>query len=185
MRLIGRVLRGAADAAAFLGAIALLLMMVQVSADVVLKNLFGVQIPFTQTLVTKWYMVAAAFLPLAMAEVYDRHISVELVFQHLPRRARRLLGGLVCLYAFVVVLFLLSPMWSEALKRMGAGSYELEAGEPMSTWQPFFVLPLGFGLFALILLMRVVSLWSGAESGMGEVPIDEDAPEPGARVNEV
>jgi len=182
MRTIGRMLRWAAEGAAFLGALALAAMMLQVAADVVLKNLFNVQIPFTQTLVTKWYMVAAAFLPLAVAEIQDRHISVELLYQRLPRRARRALGGLVCLYAFGMIAVLMKPLWGEALKRMAEGSYELEGGVPMDTWQPFFLLPLGFALFALVLVYRVIVLWTGAESGLGETPIDEDAPAPGAHV---
>ncbi|MEC9432116.1 MAG: TRAP transporter small permease [Pseudomonadota bacterium] len=175
MRPIGRALRGAADLLALLGAVALVWMMVQVAADVALKNLVSLNAPFTQTLATKWAMVAAAFLPLALTEVLDRHISVEIAFQHFPPRARRIVGGAVCLYASVVTAALVWPMWTEALKRFAAGSFELEAGEAMITWPPFFFLPLGFGLFSAVLLHRAVVLWTGAESGMGETRIDAPA----------
>lgn len=175
MRMIGKILRLAADGVALLGALALILMMLQVSLDVILKNLFDWPVPFTHTLVTKWYMVAAAFLPLALTEVLDRHIAVELAYQRLPSRGRRILGGAVCLYAGVVTAVMTWPLWGEALKRMAAGTFILESGEPMEIWQAYFFLPLGFGLFSLTLFYRAAILWSGVESGMGETRIDRDA----------
>ncbi len=175
MTTIGKLLRRASDGVALLGAVALVLMMLQVSLDVILKNLFDWPVPFTQTLVTKWYMVGAAFLPLALTEILDRHISVELAFQRLPSRGRRILGGAVCLYAGVVTAVMTWPLWDEALKRMAAGTFILESGEPMEIWQAYFFLPLGFGLFSLTLFYRTAVLWTGAESGMGEAPIDREA----------
>lgn len=172
MILVGRVLRFLANLSAVLGAAAIILMMLQIVADVVLKNLFTYPIPLTQTFVTKWYMVAAAFLPLALTEVLDRHIAVEVVFQALPRRLKRALGGLVCLFAAVIVMLMVQPLWDEAIKKMTAGSFIVEQGYPLIVWPTYFFLPVGFAIFAAILLYRVVVLWTGLPSGLGEVPID-------------
>lgn len=172
MRLIGRSLNWMATALAILGALCIVLMMLQVTLDVALKNLFAIRVPFTQALVTKWYMVGAAFLPLGLTEILDRHISVEVVYQMLPARLRRLLGGAVCLFAAVIAGFALVPLWGEAVKKMHAGAFVTENGDDISVWGGYFFLPVGFALLLAILLYRVVVLWTPLESGMDEVPVD-------------
>lgn len=174
MILIGRLLRGAAQLAALIGALALVAMMLQIAADVLARNLFSAPLPFTQTLVTRWHMVAAAFLPLALTEILDRHISVEVVFQTFSSRWRRIVGGAVTLYACAVACVVTWPLWREALKQAAAGAFELENGQAMPIWQPWFCLPAGFALLAAVLLYRAVILWTGAASGMGETRIDAE-----------
>ena len=155
-----------------LGGIAVILMMLQIVVDVVLKNLIGWPVPLTAPLVTKWYMVAAAFLPLALTEILDRNVAVEVAFQRFSPRWKRIVGGLVCLLAAAIAGLMTVPLWSEAMKRMAAGSFIVENGDRLSVWLPYFVLPVGFGLFAAVLLYRTAILWTGAASGMDEVPID-------------
>lgn len=172
MRLIGRGLNLLSTGLAGLGALCIILMMLQVTADVALKNLFNYRLPFTQTLVTHWYMVGAAFLPLALTEILDRHISVEVMFQTLPPKVRRLLGGVVCLFAAAISGIMLTALWSEAVKKMHAGSFMTENGQDITTWGSYFFLPAGFALMLLVLLYRVLVLWTPLQSGMGEVQID-------------
>lgn len=174
MRTIGRILNWISIGCALLGAAAIILMMLQIAFDVLLKNLFTLPIPLTATLVTKWYMVAIAFLPLGMSELLDRHISVEIFYQRLNRHWRRILGGLVCLFSSVVVFTMTVPMWQEAMLRMEAGSFIVENSRSLIVWPTYFFLPVGFAVFGAVLLYRVVVLWSGLQSGMGEVPIDVD-----------
>lgn len=174
MQAIGRLLSWMSTGSAILGAIAILLMMLQVSLDVLLKNLFVWPVPFTATLVTKWYMVAIAFLPLAMTEILDRNISVEVMFQRFNQRWQRIVGGAVCLFSAGMACIMVMPLWKEALLRMEAGSFVVENGQSISVWQTHFFLPVGIGLFALVLFYRVVVLWAGAASGLGEVSIIEE-----------
>jgi TRAP-type C4-dicarboxylate transport system permease small subunit len=172
MRLLGIVLNKLANGLALLGALCIILMMLQVSLDVILKNLFTIRIPFTQALVTNWYMVGAAFLPLGLTELLDRHISVEVLFQALSARMRRVLGGAVCLFAAIVVSFMLFPLWDEAVKKYDVGAFVTENGSDISIWGSYFFLSVGFALLMLILLYRVLVLWTPLQSGMGEVPVD-------------
>ena len=148
-------------------------MMLQVAADVVLKNLFAIRIPFTQALVTRWYMVGAAFLPLALTEILDRHIAVEVVYQPLPLGLRRALGGAVCLFAALVSGVAVPPLWEEAVKKMQAGAFVTENGSDIAIWGGYFFLPVGFALMTLVLAYRVLLLWTPMPSGLGEVPIDQ------------
>jgi len=171
---LGRVLRWLTTGCAIVGSAALLLMMLQIAADVALKNLFGWPLPLTATLVTKWYMVAVAFLPLALTEILDRHIAVEVVFHKFPRSWQRIGGGLVCLMSALIVAYLALPLWEEAVKRMNAGTFIVENNVILAIWQPYFFLPVGFGLFAAVLLYRAAVLLGRMKSGMGEVPIDAE-----------
>ena len=172
MRLIGRILNYAANALAMIGALCVVAMMVQVTLDVVLKNLFTLRIPFTQALVTRWYMVGAAFLPLGLTEILDRHIAVEVMYQTLNQRIKRILGGAVCLFAAGISAMMTQPLWHEAMTKFHAGAFETENGDDISIWGGYFFLPVGFALMTVILLYRVVTLWTPLQSGMGEVPID-------------
>ena len=174
MRSLGRILNRLSTLSAAIGGIAVILMMLQIVVDVLLKNLFTWPVPLTANLVTKWYMVAAAFLPLALTEILDRNVAVEVLFQHLTRRWKRILGGAVCLLSAGIAGLMVVPLWDEAMKRMAAGSFIVENGDRLSVWEAYFFLPVGFGLFALVLLYRTVILWTGAESGLDEVPIDTD-----------
>lgn len=174
MRALGRTIKFLSNGLAALGAIAIVLMMIQIAIDVTLRNLFNLSVPMTATLVTKWYMVAVAFLPLGLAELIDRHICVDVVYQQFSLRWRRIVGGAVCLLSFIVVCIMVIPLWGEAVEKMELGSFELENGRHLSIWLPFFFLPVGFAVFGAILLYRVVVLWTGMESGMEEVPIERE-----------
>ena len=177
MQAIGRVLNWISHGAALLGAVAVILMMFQIVLDVVMRNLFQAPVPMTTTVVAKWYMVACAFLPLAMSEIVNRHIAVEVVFSTLSKHRKRIVGGFACAVAFVVAAAIVRPFWFEAVKKFEAGSFIVENGRQLPVWPTYFFLPFGFALFAAVLLYRVIVLWTGAKSGLGETPIDAD-PEP-------
>ncbi|MFY0634039.1 MAG: TRAP transporter small permease [Vannielia sp.] len=174
MKALGKGLRWLANACAVLGALAIVAMMLQIAVDVALKNLFNLHVPFTATLVTKWYMVAAAFLPLGLTEILDRNISVEVLYQRFSARWRRVVGGAVCLLGFVVTCIMVGPLWSEALEKMHSGSFVVESGKHLTDWPTFFFLPVGFAVFGAVLLYRVAVLWGGLASGMDEVEIDAE-----------
>jgi TRAP-type C4-dicarboxylate transport system permease small subunit len=174
MRLIGVILNRLANILAVLGAVCVVAMMVQVSLDVILKNLFNIRVPFTQALVTRWYMVGAAFLPLGLTEILDRHIAVEVLYQTLSARQKRLLGGAVCLFASGIAAILTWPLWEEAMAKFHAGAFVTENAEDIAIWGGYFFLPIGFALMTLILIYRVLVLWTPLTSGMDEVPVDRD-----------
>jgi len=70
------------------GAVILILMMIQVVADVIASNLFKSPIPANSVVVTNYYMVAVVFLPIALAELRDDNITVEIVYQMMSRKVK-------------------------------------------------------------------------------------------------
>src|SRR6056297_3359879 len=67
------------------GVVAVLFMIAHISLDVLMRNLFLAPIPATSVVVANYYMPIIAFLPLALTEKLDQHVSVDLVFSNLPR----------------------------------------------------------------------------------------------------
>ena len=100
-------------AAVFLLAIALL-----TAANVALRDLLAVQIPdwFDGS---KLLMGIALFWGIALATYHASHICVDIVWEHLSRRGRRVLDVL----AGVVTLAFLAPMaWMVWVKVLGSGT---------------------------------------------------------------
>ncbi|MBM1816773.1 TRAP transporter small permease subunit [Pseudosulfitobacter pseudonitzschiae] len=142
--------------AAAIAAVAVILMMLTVASDAFSRQVFNARIPFVSVIVANYFMVAIAFLPLAMAEAQDRNISVDLVYGNLGPGAQRLVGLLVHVLAFATCCGLTSTMWDEAMRRYASGSVAVEDGVSMAVWQGYFLLPAGFALLAMTYLLRIV-----------------------------
>lgn len=177
MLLLGRFLSWLVTASTVVGAVAVILMMLQIVADVLLKNIISWPIPLTSVFVANYYMVIVAYLPLALTERLSRHISVELVFRHLSAQWQRWWGAVVCLVTGIITAGIAWELWFEAMKKARVGSYIVEQSLSMPTWPSYFVLPVGFGLFTLILFYRVAILVTGMASGLGEEPLESAAPD--------
>ena len=76
-------------AVALAGGVAVVLMTVHVTADVLFRHAFNRPLPGTLTMVTYFYMVIAAFAPLVFVERRGAHISVEVFTSSMPGRAVR------------------------------------------------------------------------------------------------
>ena len=86
MDLIFKLLSGLTRIASFVGAACILLMMLNVSADVFMRQVFNAPLPGTITIVSNYYMVLIVFLGLAAAEREDSHVSVEFLTDLLKER---------------------------------------------------------------------------------------------------
>lgn len=160
-----RLLPGAAQAVACLLIAA---MMLQICADVVSKLVTGANLPVNVEIVSHYYMVGIAFLPLAFAETRDGHISAEVFTQMLRARARRVFvaAGWVVSLAVYGVLAWRSFLDAEAKRQIGA--FIFSQGLRLDIWPSYYFLPLGFGLMALVLAWRLGAMLAGRPDGFGE-----------------
>ncbi|ASM74331.1 MULTISPECIES: TRAP transporter small permease subunit [Roseobacteraceae] len=161
--------------AAAIAAVAVIAMMLTVASDAFSRQVFNMRIPFVSVIVANYFMVAIAFLPLAMAEAQDRNISVDLVYGNLPPVAQRWVGMLVHVLAFATCCGLTSTMWDEAMRRYASGSVAVEDGVSMAVWQGYFLLPAGFALLAMTYLLRIVLGIVGVEEA--RLPLVPDVAE--------
>ncbi|ERS11359.1 TRAP transporter small permease [Alloalcanivorax xenomutans] len=176
---LGRYLSRVTDMTTLVGGLAIALMMVHISLDVLLRYLFSTPIPGTITYVSNYYMIVAAFLPLAYAEKLGAHISVEVVTERLPQRIQFHLAHWLILLSAIILGFMAVKTWLEAVTRYEMGAALVEGGTSIIIWPGYFVLPIGLGLMVLMLVYKFVVYLTGGESGLvssgqqqgtGEVP---------------
>jgi TRAP-type C4-dicarboxylate transport system permease small subunit len=154
--MVNRVIRSIDRVLMALAAIGLLAMMLHISFDVLSGLFFNAPIAVTSAYVTQYYMIAVAFLPLAAAEYRGVHIGVDLVVNKLPRAPRRGLHLVVLLITLGVYLLLAAQSWEQATKKLGIDAFIMEQSTRVSVWPSFFILPLSFGVIALLIAVKFV-----------------------------
>lgn len=158
---------------ALLGAAGVILMLVHVTAYVVMRHFASAPIPATIEIVSYYYMIVIAFLPIAWAERRGDMITVE-VFQHLmPQIVKRWVDILVALITCAAYVALTWTTWLVAMREFGARSFVISLNLALPTWPGYFALPAAFALAAL------VSLYRAANGVMGREPL---APHGGAEM---
>lgn len=150
-----RILARVIDITTLIGASAVVLMMVHISIDVVAKYIFGVPMPGTITVVSNYYMIIIAFLPLAFAERRNGHISVEVLTAQMPMSAQRTLNLIGLFLAAAVFGALTWQGWIEAGRSRAVGAFEIEQNTKLLTWPARYLLPLGCGLMCITLLAKL------------------------------
>lgn len=159
--MIGRVSQHIAHLLAVIAALALLLMMLHVTADVFGKYVFNAPIPGTAEVVASYYMVAAVFLPLAWVEIREGSIIVELIYQMFGRRAKTF-----CLLIATTLsaLFYGGLAWlsfAPAIQAWRIGEI-VEGAWRVVIWPTKFLLPLGLALACLVMVLRMIDIISGS-----------------------
>lgn len=143
------------------GALVVFAMMAHVTVDVVAQLLFTAPVPLTLEVVTYYYMVIIAFIPLAAVERKDGHIKVDILVQFLPRILQRLIDALHSLLGAAFFGFVAWVTLREAIQRYQFGEFVMGA-HAMIVWPGRFALPIGLALFALLLGVKgLVILFGG------------------------
>lgn len=155
MKLVETLIEWLARIFMIIGGIALVLMMTQVFADVLGKNLFNAPVPITLEMASAYYMVAVVFLPLALVERNDGHINVELLYTALPRVGRRLLELIGNALGFAFFALLTWRTWLTAVRKYEVGEF-LMGEYSVVIWPSRFLVPLGAGLIALMLILKTI-----------------------------
>jgi TRAP-type C4-dicarboxylate transport system permease small subunit len=161
MQALERMADRVAEALALVGSLGVLALLAHVTLDVVSRNLFQQPIPATNEIVSRYYMVLIAFLPLAWVERRRAMVSVELLDMAMSPGMKRVSDALVALLATVIYAAIAWVTWAEALKAFGTGSFVDVLGRRVPVWPTYFLPPAGFLLAALVTLLRVVSALRG------------------------
>ncbi len=155
MRLLFRVQDSLLNLLALIGALAIVTLMLHVVIDVLLRNTLNAPVPATYEIVTNYYMVALAFIPLAWLERTDGMVSVEIVEPLLGPRSIWLSDKLVALISTVIYGGLAWVTFEASLKTFASGTFVLAQNIPIPTWPAYFLPPLGFALAALVTFLRI------------------------------
>ena len=146
---------------AILGGALIVLMMLHITVDVTSRALFNVSLPGTITIVSSFYMVGAAFLPLAYTEIRKGHVAVEVLHDRLGPSAQRHLGGATDLFGLAIIAMMTHRAWGEALTRLARGSSSMESGIIIPTWPGYFIVFAGLALTTLIMAVQVLRYAAG------------------------
>lgn len=165
----GRVLRRLVDGATILGGLAVVLMMLHVTADVLLRKLFAAPLPGTLAVVSNYYMVVLAFVPLALAERRRAHIAVEVLVEHLPHSLKHWLARLVLLPVGAALAVFAWRTWEIAGDKLASGTSIVQGTASIVVWPSYFALPIGAGLMLSVVLYRLTVTLVGAANGLDEV----------------
>jgi TRAP-type C4-dicarboxylate transport system permease small subunit len=141
-------------------ALFLLLIAIVTAANVGLRDLVSMQIPdwFDGT---KMLMAIALFWGMAVTTYHGGHIAVDVLWEHLPRRGRRVLD----IVAGLLTLAFLAPMaWMVFTKVLGSGTQAtMDLRIPLLWFTS--VAALGAVAGAALALARVVELARGRDGG--------------------
>ena len=137
------------------GTAALVLMSVHVVGDVLGRLLINHPVYGTTEIVSFYYMVAAVCLPLAYMELRDEHITVEVIYQHLPPLLRRIVFVFSTLATAAFFALFAYQSWFDSLRAMQSGEMVMGAAL-IEIWPSRFFLPISFALVVLGALLRAV-----------------------------
>ncbi|MDA0785065.1 MAG: TRAP transporter small permease [Proteobacteria bacterium] len=145
----------------YVSAFAVAVMMLITTVEVIGRSLFYKSVPGSYEYVSLLF-VYLIFLGLAYSQRRDAHITISLVYDHLPRRARQIVQGVFLLIAmvFFAVLTVTSAdsTWTNyVLGDTVLGTIEIE------TWWARAGVPVGCGLLALRFLTQFLRLATTGE----------------------
>ena len=151
-------------------------MVAVVSAQVVMRYVFGMPLKGTIQFVSLYYMTAIAFLPLGAVEERDSHVVVEVVTNLLPRALVTVFFGIGLVLTAAVSIVLAARAWEEAMGQYELGSFVMEGGFRLDTWPTYFFVPVGFGLMLVVSVWKLICLLTGRDSGLMLSAFDPGAP---------
>jgi TRAP-type C4-dicarboxylate transport system permease small subunit len=139
----------------WLGLIAGFLMMMHVGIDVFGRTVFNRPLMGTTEIVSGWYMVAVCYLPWAWLTRHDNHI-VAGVFEHIGTPWFGFwLEVAVKIFVLVYVSVFVWQTWNRAVEQTRAGEVWEAAGGFIPVWPSRWLLPIGAGLMAIYLVLRI------------------------------
>lgn len=147
---------------AFVGAVGVILMMVHVCADIFARAITGASLPATVEIVSYYYMVLVAFLPLAWVERRGGMISVELIEFMMSPRMRKLSDAMVAALGTIIYAVMAYATWMTAVKNYVTGTFVVALQVKIITWPGYFLPSIGFALAAAILAVRFLQIATGS-----------------------
>ena len=156
MQSLVKLATGIARVMGYIGAFAVVAMMLHISLDVFLRNVFRYSMNTVPEVVARYYMTALAFLPLGWLEFRRQMISVELLDFALSPLMRRISDTLVMVVAATAYGLLAWTNWDKALSETRSGTLVEIATYKMAVWHSFYFAPVGFTLACLCCVILAV-----------------------------
>jgi len=157
-----RVLDRVVDFGMVLAEVAITLMMLHITAEVLLRQFFLQSLDAVPEIVAYYYMGGLVFFSLAYVTRANGHISAEIFTQVMPARARELLEGFI---ALALCLFMAMFTWQtfmEAVTMTRIEEVHQAATMLVPKWPPRWFLPIGGGMMAIYALLIAIQKFRGS-----------------------
>ncbi|SFH41441.1 TRAP-type C4-dicarboxylate transport system, small permease component [Palleronia marisminoris] len=142
---------------AIVAGVGVLVMMVHICGDVILRTLTGRPLPATVEIVSRYYMLIVAFLPLAWVERQDGMISVEFIDGVMGAGTMRLSNAIVGLLSALIYVVLAWTSGEAALSQVANRSFVIVLNSRVPVWPGYLLLPAGFTLAAIAVLLKTAT----------------------------
>lgn len=139
---------------AWLAGLSVALMMCHVMVDVIGKYAFNAPLPGTAEVVAAYYMIACVFLPLAWVEASGGSIVVEVVYEKCSPRVQAVMLKTADAVAVIYYSVLGWFSWDVAMHALRINE-TVDGIWRITTWPAKFILPAGFALAVVIILLRL------------------------------
>ncbi|WP_417522088.1 TRAP transporter small permease [Marinobacter sp.] len=139
----------------YFGMLGVLAMMLHICADIIGRTVFEISVPATLEMVTRYYMLMLVLLPLAWVESRCFMITVEAFSGLFGKLGLRIIDVLVAVVCIGVYSILAVSTWEKAIEQFDVGAYIVALDTQIIVWPGYFTLPFGFGLAALVCLVRI------------------------------
>jgi TRAP-type C4-dicarboxylate transport system permease small subunit len=141
---------------ALLGTLGIIAIVLHVSLDIVLRTTIRVSMPATLEMVTRYYMILLALMPLGWVEWKNRMISVEIVSDFFGATLKRWQDILIAVFSLLLYVAFTWATWDKAIDQYNIGAYVTTLNQRLPVWPTYFVLPLAFGLAAFVCTVRIL-----------------------------
>lgn len=168
MKVLVRFADGLAVAMMVLGGVALFALLFHIVLDVFLKAVFNQPIPATLEIVSYYYMVAIAFLPVAYVQKNREHISVDLFTMGFGARGLALIDAIVSVITIAYTATLTWLVYGKAVKAFSKGEMQDVVFFELPIWPARWMLPFAFGAMCLVLLYQAIIDFRYAATGQGK-----------------
>lgn len=139
------------------GSAAIGLMMLHISADVIMRQVWGTPIVGTLEYVTYFYMVAVVFLPLANAQENKAHVIVEVISGLLPARVNFWVDCGAQIFTLGYVGFIAWWGWQETARSLTRNEVVTIIQTDVPLWPTRLLVPLGLGMMAIVIVAQLVT----------------------------
>ena len=158
LRLLRSIVDGYSRIITVIACLALVIAMLNIFVDSLTTKFFSLPIEGTFQFVTKYYMVALFFLPLAFAEKADAHISADLIYSTLPEWLQRTLAlaSQAAMAGFAGVLTW--QAWIKAVQQTRIGAFEGLAGWQLLIWPSRWIAVAGLVAFTLVAGLKLIDM---------------------------
>lgn len=138
----------------WIAGLTVVLMMIHVMVDVIGKYVFNAPLPGTAEVVAAYYMIGCVFLPLAWVEASGGSIVVEVIYEKVSPRARRVMLKLADIVSIVYYSVLGWFSWGVATHAWRINE-TVDGIWRITTWPAKFLLPFGFAIAVIVIVLRL------------------------------